>query len=141
MKKIDGLDGLGWKAQSNKQKTIPRMTDYTPTVYRITRKMAERLVPRLNKEGVYVEDIQRHLNKDALKRVAGITNLKGISGVYVGEDRKAGTAHNILPYNDEYQRNWGNQSVWGNVIIIMGDKAYNDLAEELKTTDINTITL
>jgi hypothetical protein len=117
------------------------MTDYTPTVYRITRKMAEKVVPLLNDKDVYVEDIQRHLNKDALKRVAGITNLKGISGVYVGEDRKAGTGHNILPYSDEYQRTWGNQFVYGNVIIIFGDKAYNELPAELKTTDINTITL
>jgi hypothetical protein len=117
------------------------MTDYTPTVFRITRKMAERVVPLLNDKDIYVENIQRHLNTDTLKRVAGLTNAKGISSVYVSEDRKAGTAHHILPYNDEYQRNWGNQPVYGNVIIVLGEKAYNDLPAELKTTDITTITL
>jgi len=117
------------------------MTDYTPTVYRITRKMAEKAVPLLNKKNLYVEDILHYLNKDAVKRVAGLTNAKGISAVYVGEDRKAGTAHHLLPYNEDYQRNWGNQAVYGNVIIILGDKAYNELPAELKTTDITTITL
>jgi hypothetical protein len=117
------------------------MADYTPTIYRITRKMAERLVPRLNDKGIYVESIDHYLNKDILKRVAGVNNLKGISSVYVNEDRKPGTAHNILPYNDEYQEYWGNQSVWGNIIIVLGEKAYDALPQELKTVDITTIIL
>jgi hypothetical protein len=117
------------------------MTDYTPTVYRISRKMAEKAVPLLNDKDIYVEDILHYLNKDAVKRVAGLTNAKGISSVYVGEDRKAGTAHHLLPYNEDYQRTWGNQAVYGNVIIILSDKAYNELPAERKTTDITTITL
>ena len=117
------------------------MTDYTPTVYRISRKMAEKVVPLLNDKDIWVENIQRHLNKDAVKRVAGLTNAKGISGVYVGDKRKAGEEHFLLPYNDEYQHTWGNQAVFGNIIIVLGDKAYNELPAELKTTDITTITL
>ncbi len=66
-----------------------------PTVYRITRKMAEKAISLL--ENIYVEDILCYLNKDAVKRVAGLTNAKGISAVYVGEDRKAGTGHFLLP--------------------------------------------
>lgn len=114
---------------------------YNPTVYRITRKMAEKVVPMLNKQDIYVENIDHYLNKTELKRVAGVANAKNISGVYVNEDRREGTAHHLLPYNDEYQGNWGNQPVYGNVIIILGPKAYNDLPAELKTTDISTITL
>ena len=117
------------------------MADYTPTVYRITYKMAKKLVPLLNEKDLWIEDIQRHLNKDAVKRVAGLTNAKGISGVYVGDERKAGTAHHLLPYNDEYQRTWGNQAVYGNIIFVLSDTAYNELADDLKTTDITTITL
>ena len=110
-----------------------------PTVYRITRKMAEKAISLL--ENIYVEDILCYLNKDAVKRVAGLTNAKGISAVYVGEDRKAGTGHFLLPYNDEYQRTWGNQAVFGNIIIVLSEKAYNELEDDLKTTDITTITL
>jgi len=117
------------------------MTDYTPTVYRITRKMAEKAVPLLNDKDIWVEDILHYLNKDTVKRVAGLTNAKGISSVYVNDERYAGKAHHLLPYNDEYQRLHGNQAVYGNVIIILGEKAYNELPAELKTTDITTITL
>jgi len=117
------------------------MEQYTPTVYRISRKMANNAIPLLNKKRMFVDDIVNYVNKDAVKRVAGITNATGISSVYVGDNRKAGTAHFLLPYNDEYQRGCGNQPVYGNIIIVLGEKTYNELADNLKTTDITTITL
>ena len=116
------------------------MTDaIAPVVYRINRKMADKLVPRLNKSDIYVESIDYYLDKDILKQVAGVPNAKGISSVYVNESRVGKVAHRTLRYNNTYCG--GDQPIYGNIVIVLGPKAYDALPAELKTTDVNSIVL
>ena len=114
------------------------MSEYTPTVYRITRKMLDSLILMPGQE-VYFEDVTRYLNKQLLKRITvpGLNRMP--LGVIVNETRLAGTAHHLLSYNYEYQNLWGNQPLYGNIIIVLRDKTYNELPAELKTTDITAI--
>jgi hypothetical protein len=116
------------------------MNNYTPTVYRITNEMAKRLVPLLNQSRVYVQDLKRYLNPSNLKCVASVANISSVSMVLVDEEG-TGTAHRLLPYNDSYQRTWGDKPLYGNVVIVLKDTAYNELAPELQTTDLTTIRL
>jgi hypothetical protein len=112
------------------------MEAHQPTIYRITRKMANKLVPMLNKRDIYVENIQSYLDKEGVKRVARVNTLAGVSGVYVVAERKPEhLPHNILPYNEGYIKYWGPSFVYGNVIFVLGDKSYNALPDELKTRD------
>lgn len=120
------------------------MAEYTPTVYRITRKMLHSLIDGevgtiFNSQDIYLEDIKRHLNKQFLMRIASPGLNRMPLGVYVNSIRQAGTAHHLLPYNYEYQNEWGNQPLYGNIIMMVRDKTYNELPAELKTTDITTI--
>ena len=114
------------------------MAQYTPTVYRITQKMLDSLI-RLPGQEIWFEDIKRYLNEQFLKRITfpGLNRMP--LGVIVNSVRQAGTAHHLLPYNYEYQNIWGNQPLYGNIIIVLRDKTYNELPAELKTTDITTI--
>jgi hypothetical protein len=103
-----------------------------PIIYRITRKQAEKLVPMLNERDIFVEDIKSHINKDDIKRVAGVPTINGVSGVYVNEERRGLQPHNLISYNADFQKQWGNQPIYGNVIFVLGEKAYNALPDNLK---------
>ena len=120
------------------------MTDYTPTVYRMTRKMANKAISLLNEKKLYVDCIKSYLDKDSLKRVAGVKNASGISSVYVCDDRRTmppNREHHLLTYNEGFTKYWGTRPVYGNIIIVLGDKTYDKLPAELKTIDTTNITL
>ena len=140
------LDTLPKAVWDRKYKT----TDYNTTkkrkiseakIYYVSRATAEKVVHKLNEKGVFVESIQRHLEKASLKRVTGLKSLAGISGVYVSEEREGRVAHNLLPYNQEFQKHWGNQPIYGNVLIVLGQKAYNSLPSGVATTDVDAIVI
>lgn len=103
-----------------------------PIIYRITRKQAEKLVPILNARSIYVQDISFHLNKEDIKRVANVATKTGVSSVYVNEERRGLQPHNLISYNADFQKQWGNQPIYGNVIFVLGEKAYNALPDNLK---------
>jgi hypothetical protein len=112
-------------------------------VFRITRKQASKLVPILNKKGVFVENVASYLDKEDIKRAAGITKANGCSSVYVSEERDGRQPHHTIHYNESYQRTWGDQPLYGNIICVIGDKAYAELPDALKIPDaeLNNITL
>ena len=115
--------------------------EYTPIVYRMTRKMAREAFSKLNDKGIYLSCIKTYLDKDTLRDVVG-TKLTGVSSVYVCDDRRImpkNRKHNLLSFNKEYTKYHGQQPIYGNIIIILGDKTYHNLPEGLKTIDINSI--
>jgi hypothetical protein len=115
-----------------------------PIVYRITRKQAEKLIPILNKKNIWVESIDCYLNKNDIKTVAQVTTKTGCSAVYVSEDREGRLPHNLIRFSDDYIKQWGNnQKLYGNIICVLGQKAYESLPEHLKISDsnLNTIVL
>ena len=115
--------------------------EYTPTVYRMTSKMAREAFSKLNDKGIYLNCIKTYLDKDRLRDVAG-TKLTGVSNVYLCDDRRImpeNRRHYLLSFNKEYTKYHGQQPIYGNIIIILGDKTYHNLPEGLKTIDINSI--
>jgi len=111
-------------------KNLPKMTHYLP------KKEFDRWLKAQNKRSVYAEDIKRHLDKDALKKETGLTKLTGVSLVLVDEDGMAkGLKENrTLRYNKEYRAMWGDKPLYGNAVVILSDKAYEELAPEKKET-------
>lgn len=110
-------------------KNLPKMTHYLP------KKEFDRWLKAQNKNRVYAEDIKRHLDKEALKAETGLTKLTGVSLVLVDED---GTAKGLkenrtLRYNKAYRAMWGDKPLYGNAVVILSDKAYEELAPEKKT--------
>jgi hypothetical protein len=103
-------------------------------VYRISKTQVDKLVPILNDKDIYVENIKHYLNKSQVKRASGVKSASSVSGVYVSEERRGLTAHHAIEYNDEYKRNWGNQPIYGNILIVVSDKAYATLPAEQRMT-------
>jgi hypothetical protein len=110
-----------------------------PVVFRVNRKQVSKIVPRLNKSDIWVESIGRYLDQAALARLVGVPRSTSISAVYVSENREGRLEHRTVPYNEEYARIWGDQPIFGNMIVVLGEKSYNALPEHLKTTDIDAV--
>jgi hypothetical protein len=105
------------------------------TIFYINKKDFSNWIKTQNKNNIYAEDIQRYLDKESIKATTGLAKLAGVSNVLVDED---GTAKGlpksrVLRYNEDYERTWGNVPLYGNVVLVLTDKAYKDLAEDKKT--------
>jgi hypothetical protein len=118
-------------------------------IYRISEEMLSLLFKKLNKDNIYLERIISVLDKKSLKNVAGVKNSNSILSVYVNDiGRKLNKPTNkLIKYTDTYLNFWKNQYpydntidlIYGNIIIVLSNKAYNTLPYELKTIDIENI--
>lgn len=115
---------------------IPSNADTPSRLYYLTDKQSDLFLTTINKRGQYIESIKRYLDPQSLKTATGISDLKGIKDVWMDEDpRTRDFPHRLISFNKDYQRNWGDQPLYGNVFIVVGKKAYEALPAEKKLTD------
>ena len=103
-------------------------------VYYVSKKDLSKVYNKLNKQGIYLEDIKSHLDKTSLKSVINC-DLRGVSGVLVSENKRNREAHHLIEYSKSYNDFWKvRQPIYGNIIIALGDKTYAKLDEKLKVS-------
>lgn len=114
-----------------------------PRIFITTKKVFSKVLPELNENNIYAEGIDNYIDKKHLATTIGIPKASSISAIYVNEERANRTPHNLLQYNTDYTRIWGQQHVYGNVVVIVGDKTFNEIDSPLKVSmeQKDTITL
>jgi hypothetical protein len=125
------------------------MEENNCVIYRISEDMLSLLFKKLNKDNIYLERINSVLDKKSLKNVSGVKNINNIGSVYVNDiGRKLNKpANKLIKYNDTYLNFWKNENpndntidlIYGNIIIVLSNKAFNSLPNELKTINIENI--
>lgn len=106
-----------------------------PSIFFLSSKQSDLFIKATIKRKQYVEGIKRHLDSDSIKSATGLTTLVGLSDVWVDEEPDRTAPHHLISYNESYQRIWGDAPLYGNVLIILSQKAWDALPAEKRLTD------
>jgi hypothetical protein len=135
------IEGKGAPSSSHQpsQRKERRMTEQS--IYIITKKMMSPVLKRLNSNDVWIEGLINYIDKKHLATHLNLNKVSSISGVYVNEERAGKTPYNNLRYNEDFQKRWGNQPIYGNVIVIVGEATYDTLNSPYKVSKENLDTI
>ena len=99
-----------------------------PVIYHLNKKQIQRLLTRINKQGVYVECIKSYLNKESIKQHTPILP----NSVYVADEEGGRETSYLVRYENTID---DTRPIFGNIIFLYGDKTYAQLPDDKKLTD------
>jgi hypothetical protein len=100
--------------------------------------LESKIYEKANNNDTYLQDLSHYIDKKHMKEVYGINDLRHIRSILVNDERD-GAPHYKIKYNKSYTDFWGNQPIYGNVVIVLSDKAYRLCNNELKTDNLEDI--
>lgn len=106
-----------------------------PSIFFLSSKQSSIFLDANIKRKQYVEGVKRYLDPESIKSATGLSTLVGLSDVWVDEEPDRTAPHHLIAYTKSYQRTWGDAPLYGNVLIILSQKAWEALPAEKRLTD------